>query len=432
MMRLHTEDPIIREHLMEGKVGLELESHRIDPAGHLSQKPHPFARNPYIDRDFSEAQIEINTPPMDSVKEAAAFLDRQLAEAHGILTDMEELLWPFSNPPVIGSEEEIPIAVYQGEQSASYHYRVYLAERYGKYKMTYSGIHFNYSFSEILLETNYGIDAAEGRLDRRTRTLQDYQNNFYLRLAEKAVRYSWAVVALLAASPLVDNSFYESGKSGTSIFTGFSSLRCSEFGYWNPFLPILSYGSVASYADSIRGYLDQEWLFQTRELYYPVRVKPPGTYTLEALSEKGINHIELRQIDLNPFVRNGADERDLEFLKLLLIWLASKEMKPLTEHDQIQALQNHKNAAAYDWDIARISTPGKRAASLREYLQDLLDEMKEFYEGEEEALSILEYQELKIKDKSRRYASRVRDEYETDYIGAGLRRAKEIQEGFRV
>ena len=60
-LRLRTEDPEIFSKIKEGKVGLELETQRIRKDGHLAQTGHPFEEEPYIDRDFGEAQIEINT-----------------------------------------------------------------------------------------------------------------------------------------------------------------------------------------------------------------------------------------------------------------------------------------------------------------------------------------------------------------------------------
>lgn len=429
-MRLRIEEPQIAADMFRGLTGLELETQRIDCDGHLAQTPHPFPGDPYIDRDFSEAQIEINTPPMKNPEEALGFLRGQLEKAQGILKSREELLWPFSNPPAIRGEDDIPIARYEGDLLPSYHYRVYLAERYGKYKMTYSGIHFNYSFDEELLRNNYSIEKESGQ--EEAENFVNYRDLFYLKLAERTLCYSWAVVALLAASPIADNSFFELGRSGQSVFTGFSSLRCSEYGYWNPFTPILSYKTVESYASSIERYLNRGLLIQARELYYPVRIKPPGAYTLKAMREKGISHIELRQIDLNPMVESGVDLRDIEFLKLLLVWLASRETEPLSMQDQMQALQNHKTAAAYDWDLARISLPGRPAGTLRSYLKDLLEEMTGFYAEQPEALAALDYQTQKLEGSGVRYADRVRASYGEDYLAKGIRRAEEIQEAFNV
>ena len=423
-MKLHVEEPFIRENMKEGKTGLELESHRVTETGNLAHSPHPFPGSDYIDRDFSEEQMEINTPPAKSPGKALGFLEKQLALIHRKLDKRGELLWPFSNPPIIIDEDDIPVARYEGEKLPSYHYRLYLAARYGKYKMTYSGIHFNYSFSEELLAANCKLDGYED--------YDGYKAQFYLNLAEKALAYSWAVVALLAASPVVDNSFYEQGKSGQSIFTGFSSLRNSEFGYWNPFLPVLSYENIGDYVESIENYLEQGLLIEARELYYPVRIKPSGMYTLNALRSGKISHIELRQVDLDPFVRSGLDPRDAEFLKLFLIWLASIEMPPLTAYDQLQALQNHKAAAAYDWDLARIALPERSADTLKNHLSEMLEKMRQLYLDDDEALRILAYQQQKVDDESKRYANMVREAYGEDYIRQGLERAKKIREEFDV
>ena len=70
--KLYADDPEIRPLLFEGQIGLELETHRIDRKGHLAQTPHPFDEEAYIDRDFGEAQIEINTPPVSGADVADA------------------------------------------------------------------------------------------------------------------------------------------------------------------------------------------------------------------------------------------------------------------------------------------------------------------------------------------------------------------------
>ena len=146
-----------------------------------------------------------------------------------------EYLWPFSNPPYVKNEEDIPIAYYSGEMAAKTAYREYLANRYGRYKMLFSGIHFNYSFSEELMR----ILAA--RSGKETGT---FKNEFYLELAEKALAYGWIIVALTAASPLYDSSYIEKGQTGITMFSGIATLRCSELGYWNYFTPILDYGNL--------------------------------------------------------------------------------------------------------------------------------------------------------------------------------------------
>lgn len=419
---LHSEDPYIREHLFDGLVGLEMESLRVDHFGNISRKPHPFPCDPVIDRDFGEAQIEIGILPKESVRDAVKELKRALKTVHVRLAENGELLWPFSNPPIIRDEEDIVIARYEGERRQKTLYRQYLAGKYGKYKMTLSGIHFNYSFSKKLLERNLMLDHGG--------ELKEYSDHFYLELAQKVLKYGWMIVALLGASPLVDISFYLKGAFGKTIFTGKSSLRCSESGYWNYFVPGIDYSNLKAYAASIGKYVQSGMLAKETELYYPVRVKNPGAYSLEGLTENGINHIELRMVDLNPYSNHGIEYLDTAFVKLFLIWLASKDTEPLRTAEQVQALQNLKDAAGFDWEVTRLSFPGGRPQSLREALSECLAEMSEFFGSS--SSNILEYQMEKVRNAEKRYAYRVAADYGDDYIVRGLKRAKEIQEAMYV
>ncbi len=422
---IHKEDEIIREYLFQGHTGLELESQRTDRSGHLSKKPHPFPGDPCIDRDFGEAQTEIGTRAFPNVTESFEELKRLLTILHRKLIEEDELLWPFSNPPVIENEDDIAIADYRGRDSQKTEYRRYLAGKYGRYKMTFSGIHFNYSFSEKLIARNAGLDGAED--------VQAYNDHFYLELSQKVLEYGWAVVALLAASPIVDSSFYERGKSGIPVFTGTASLRCSEEGYWNFFSPFLDYGSIDGYADSIQKYVDIGLLRRSTELYYPVRIKNPGLYSLEGLKSGGIDHIELRSIDLNPFSDYGIEFSDAVFMKLFLIWLTSKEAEPLNRAAQAQALHNFKRAALYDWQIAKIVFPDGTVKLLQDALRDLLLDMQEFFSDiNDREKEHIDYQLAKVEKRENRYAQRVVNEYAWDYINKGLERAADIQDKYNV
>lgn len=422
---LHMEDAFIKKHFTEGMVGLELESQRVDENGLLSQRKHPFPNDPVIDRDFGEAQIEIGTPPRENVNEAVKDLRQILGVIHSRLAENGELLWPFSNPPVIRDEEDIIIARYEGEKTQKTVYRQYLAEKYGKYKMTFSGIHFNYSFSKELIQRNFELDHGED--------LKEYQDRFYLELAQKVLEYGWMVVALLAASPVLDISFFSQGESKKTVFTGRSSLRCSDSGYWNAFSPYVDYSSIQNYADSILEYVRRGLLAQETELYYPVRIKNPGVYSLDGLKEKGVDHIELRMLDLNPFTDCGIDIKDAVFIKLFLIWLASKETMPLDAAGQITALQNFKSAAMYDLDIAKICFTDGRTLSLRSALTACLIEMTEFFDfGQLKTKDNLRFQMEKVRDKNCRYADRVANFCGENYVEKGIERAKEIQETFYV
>lgn len=422
---LHIDDPYIAAHCFDCRIGLELESQRTDQNGHLSRRSHPFPNDRNIVRDFGEAQMEINTDPADSPEAALAALHQILGRVHRTLRPRGELLWPFSNPPAIRGEGDIVIAAFSGSQMDKYRYRAYLADKYGKYLMTFSGIHFNYSFPEYLLRRNHEL---EGGGD----CFRLWRDRFYLALAEQVLSHSWVIVALLGASPLTDSSFFETGETGRTVFTGSASLRSGPMGYWNHFTPLLSYERMEDYTASIQRYLDSGLISRSSELYYPVRVKCGGAYSLEGLRSYGAHHIELRMIDLNPFSEAGITLEDLQFLQLFLLWLSARPRRRLEEGGQLQALQNHKQAAGYDWTIAKIVTPeGTRTLSAA--LEDVLAEMEHFYDGAPEwVFPALACQREKVSQQERRYACRVRRAFGEDYLNCGLRRAREIQECYHV
>ena len=417
---LHAEDKGIRDLCEKGKIGLERESLRITPDGRMTKTPDPFIGEKYIVKDFCENQTEINTPVCDSIKEVMGELEKY----HHIIIDKlkslpePELIWPFSNPPYIENEADIPIAQYSGKEHYKQEYREYLSDRYGRYKMTFSGVHFNYSFSEELLRYNHGY--------HEDMTYESYRDFFYLELAAKAQAYNWLVVALTAASPLLDSSYVEKGVYGRDIFNGMGSTRCSELGYWNYFTPILDYSHISNYAESILSYIEKGLIRSAAELYFPVRLKSFNEYSPCSLCEGGVSHIELRMIDLNPVTPFGIDERDVRFIRMFLVWLAFLPPIPMGAKEQVMAIQNTKNAARYDLKTVNILMPDGRSLRATAAAEEILARMESFYEriGDEQTHKIIEYQKEKVEIPETRYAWRVREEYGGGFVKKGLERAK--------
>ena len=424
---LHIEDAQIRQLLLKGNFGLEKESLRVDEQGFLSQTRHPFPDDEHIVRDFCENQTEINTPVTHSAGEAVACLEHYYRKIQCGLRQLtpREYLWPFSNPPYIRNERDVPIAVFEGEEASKTEYREYLSQRYGRYKMTFSGIHFNFSFAEELLQRGF---ALSGESD-----YTEYKNQFYVKLAERAVAYGWLMVAVTAASPLLDSSFVEKGRFDQDYFSGMASVRCSEMGYWNHFAPILDYSNIRAYADSIRSYVDSGLLRAPSELYYPIRLKPKGRNVLSVLRDEGVDHIELRMIDVNPLVPCGVDARDVSFAQLLLAWLAATPEQPLSVQDQVQAVQNFKSAAHYDLKTVKIVMQDGRAVPVADAALGVLEQMQEFYRDfPAQVRQVLDFEKEKFLDAEQRYAWRIRKAYSGGYVKKGLELAKKRQEELNV
>lgn len=420
---LHVEDPVIREYMLRGNIGLEKESFRIDRDGFIAKTPHPFPGSSEIVRDFSESQTEINTDVTGSAGEAVSALAESYDKLQRGLRERTdgELLWPFSNAPVIRGEDDIPIAVFTGADSAKTRYREYLSRKYGRYLMSFSGIHFNYSFDERLMRREAQLEGASDF------TL--FCDHFYAELAQKAAAYGWLITAVTAASPLQDISYAVRGESGRDMFSGMASVRCSESGYWNSFTPVLDYSSVFAYSASIQKLMDEKLIAAPSELYYPVRLKPRGRNSLEALENGGVSHIELRMFDLNPLVPVGIDVRDVTFAQLFLIWLGGGERVVLSPRDQVQAVQNFKSAAHFDLETVHITTPGGREGTAQDIGLFLMDRIRTFYRDfSGDIQDVLSFEEDKFRHKENRYAYQVRERFHDTFVKKGLDLAAERQE----
>ena len=327
--------PAIRPFALEGNFGLEREALRVTKDGRMAQTPHPFPPDhPRIVRDFCENQTEINTGVHPTAKEAVAELAavNQMLIKH--ISGSGESLWTNSNPPPIADEDEIVPARFTGPLSGKSAYRAYLAGKYGKRLMAYCGIHVNFSFGERLVSAA-GVDRDE----------------LYLHVAAQCVKWGWAIVALTAASP--------AGQ--------YASVRCSEKGYWNRFVPILDFSSAKAYAKSIARYVQDGLLAAPSELYYPIRLKPRGLNNLLTLAERGIDHIEIRCVDLNPLTGGLVDARDIEFVRLFLLWCAAQKREVLSVERQKESVAAFKAAARIDFDWSSVG--------------EVLERMDEFFAG---------------------------------------------------
>lgn len=401
-MTLNYDLPCIRHRMYDGRFGLERETLRVDANDVLAQTPHPFGDNPNISRDFCENQVEIITGVADSAHEVVEQLrqfHRYVTETLRTLDSGAEHLWLYSNPPRISGEDEIPIAEFTGHLRQKSAYRKYLARKYGKKKMLFSGIHCNYSFDDELVSGSFA--EAGGGFD----SLQAYKDALYLSLAQRLAKYSWLLVYLTAASPLCDDSFVNYAEVGSK----YASMRCSEIGYWNDFVPVLSYDDTFAYAKSIQNYIDSRQIMSISELYYPIRLKPRGENNIDNLVLRGVNHIELRMFDVNPLSDVGIFEQDIEFVQLLILYLMSLDDAPFGEVEQTDAVTNMKQAALRD-DESILIIDGQRKTKIKQAAGEVLDGMEAFFQSTaapEWVFQQIEYQRDKLKFPEKRYAERL-------------------------
>lgn len=373
------------QHLFSGAFGIERETLRIDQSGHLSKTPHPFDCE-HITRDFCENQIELVTPVCESIDKAVSSLEELDRYTRQVLEENNETLWLYSNPPYFESEDDIIIADFTGKEKHKRIYREVLEKKYGKKLMLFSGIHFNFSFSDAFLNELWNENSIM--------PVSDFKDDLYLKLYIQLMKHSFLLVMLTAASPYYSPSFVGETSAPDEIrLSGYSSIRNSERGYWNQFIPILEHDSIQSFVKSIERYIKEGKLYSASELYLPVRLKPKGSNSLENLCQNGVDHIELRMFDLDPAYPLGIDKTDLKFAHIMIIYLLSQTDREFTAQQQIKAISDHKNAA--------LICP---APELMIRGAELLDEMEKYFSAYPDAVDIIQYEHEKL-NTIRRYGA---------------------------
>lgn len=373
-MKLNTFNDNLRKNILQSRVGLELETLRVTSTGEMAKTPPRYREGEDKTRDFAENQLEINTPVFLHQDEARTYLANALYNVRRQLrlNKEPEYLWPFSVPPVLHSDDDVPVAQFTGMNAAETTYREYLATKYGKRKMVLCGLHYNFSFSDEII--TYAHEATGKKLD-----YHNFVEQLYLETAQKALAYGWIITALTAASPVVDGSYWDYTAAGTTGYCGMASIRNSEFGFWNNFSPVLDYSSANAYANSIDALIGKKLIRNPSELYIPVRCKPASVFSVERV-RKAIDHLELRMIDLNPMDDCGVELWVLDFVKMFLLWCAfGSDPLTLKPEYQVQCYQNYKNAAKYDLNSANVTLPDGMVKTAQEAAVDVLGAMREFY-----------------------------------------------------
>ena len=328
---------------LEGLFGLEKENIRVDQTGNLAQTLHPEIfgnklKHPFITTDFSESQIEMITPPLPEIRQTIGFLET----IHDIvsLELKEELLWPQSIPPILPDENEIPIAEYGEDGKEAREYREFLAEKYGPKNQLFSGIHFNFSYSEKLLELLY-------RSANQSVSFDEYKDEVYLKTTRQMLRFRWLYILLYGNSPVVDPSFELQCKMAPYPVENdvvALSIRNSCFGYQNFDDLFPDYSSVKNFRNSIDQMIKEEKIAAAKELYSPVRPKFLN-------GPDHISYLEFRFIDIDPLTKAGVSPEALQFLHALALFgLLSDESDDFGAIEQAEANRYHTGVSLYGLD----------------------------------------------------------------------------------
>ena len=338
--------PQVRPYLFQARFGLEREGHRVDAVGHLSGLNHPAAlgsRNfhPYLQTDFSETQLEAITPVFEDSKHALQFMEA----LHDVMIrslEQGELLWSQSMPPAL-PENESDIRLANLEKKEDVLYREGLAEKYGKRKQMVSGIHYNFEFGKDLLQAMW---KQQQMVD-----FQTFKSEIYMKLSRQYLRYMWLITYCLGGSPRANSGFFtdKAEKPKEPV----RSIRNSKFGYRNTSDIFVSYRNLEQYYEDLHTYVKTGALSEMKEFYSAVRLR--GGKRAEELLDVGVQYVEFRNFDLNPFVRVGMDEDTARFVHLFALYLIYKEEEETPEAAQrlgyeindAVALENSLEKTAY-------------------------------------------------------------------------------------
>ena len=332
--------------------GIEKENLRVTKQLSLVQTPHPIKlgkalTNPSITLDFSEALVEMITPPLQGY----AALNQYLLMLNRFILDhiSPEMLWPLSMPPHIDDERDIILAEFGQSNIAQmkHIYRVGLSHRYGRIMQAIAGIHYNISFPDSLFQQ------LQILWQQQTKPFGEFRSCAYMKLIRNFYRFAWLLPYLFGASPICANTsvgadveYLQALDADHQVAPFGTSLRMSDLGYQNNAQDdlVIDINSVTAYARSLyqaththsdefadidikkNGHYQQlnQNILQIENEYYsfirpkalPVSGEPPSV----SLCCNGIDYIEVRLFDLNPLVPLGIDVHTQAFMDVFLLF----------------------------------------------------------------------------------------------------------------
>jgi glutamate--cysteine ligase len=371
--------------------GVEKESLRALPSGGLALTPHPVGlgsalTHSQITTDFSESQVELITRAHGNVQSVLDDLTELHQFTYRVLRDAgDEMLWASSMPCGLPTDETIPLARYGSSNigRAKSVYRMGLGHRYGRRMQTISGIHYNWS-------------------------LPGLSNTEYFALIRNFRRHAFLLMTLFGASPAVCSTFVEgrphglqSLPSGSMYMPYGTSLRMGRLGYQSDAQSSLavSYNSLESYAASLQDALTRPYpayeaigimnpggeynqlattLLQIENEFYgtirPKRVIRSGERPLHALRERGVEYVEVRLMDLDPFETVGVNATTMRFLDVFLLHCVLSDSAQDTPNEIAALARNQHLTAAQGREPGLKLDRNGEAVSLVDWGLTIIDE----------------------------------------------------------
>mgnify|MGYP000675202235 FL=1 len=361
--------------------GIEREALRVLPEGKLSEHAHyeqlgSALTHGEITTDYSETLLEFITPVSHTPEEAIVQL--QDIQKYTFANIDGELLWPMSMPCFVNDADKVPLAQYGSSNIGKMKtvYRQGLKNRYGSMMQVIAGIHFNFSFSQDFWKIIQNAQ-MQNENQKEPQPLNDFISDQYFSILRNYKRYCWLIPYLYGSSPALCDSFLQ-GKTpqlpfkkspGGALYLEYAtSLRMSDLGYTSSEQSSLKicYNNLHDYVDGVQNaiglksdefasigvkvngkyqQLNSNILQIENELYAPIRPKQvikSGEKPSQALRERGVEYIEVRALDVNPFVDTGISLEQIHFLDIFITYCAFIENKKFDCSSQ-QVYENNMN-----------------------------------------------------------------------------------------
>ena len=389
--------------------GIEREALRVLPEGKLSEAAHyhqlgSALTHSQITTDYSEILLEFITPVSHSPEESLA----QLQDIQKfVLSEIDdELLWPMSMPCFVDDADKIPLAQYGNSNIGKMKttYRQGLKNRYGSMMQVIAGIHFNFSFPQRFWSI---LQKAEN--DQQV--LDDYISQKYFSLIRNYKRFAWLIPYLFGSSPAICPSFLQGRETSLPFKSSphhclyleyATSLRMSDLGYTNSEQASLyiCYNDIDSYVGQVQKaislssdefakigikvdgeyqQLNSNVLQIENELYAsirPKRVAKNNEKPSEALKKRGVEYIEIRALDVNPFSDTGISLNQILFLDIFLTYCALLPSPKLKVEQQQQFDENFKEVVLRGRDPQLMLHDGGMQKSITTWGKEIFSELK--------------------------------------------------------
>lgn len=406
------------------------ENHDISQLNHPESLGHPLT-HPSITTDYSEALLELITP----VEESREALLSTLEKTHQYVANNinDELLWAGSMPCRLDGNDSIRIAEYGDSNlgQLKHVYRQGLGVRYGRIMQSIAGLHYNFSLSDDFWPELKSLNDSQN-----SRVLQDFKSEQYFALIRNFRRHSWLLMYLFGASPALDKSFLDGQAHSLEPFDDqdtyykpyATSLRMGDLGYHNNAqsslaicfntlnnftqtlgeaitTPYPAYEALGTKKDNTFIQLNTNILQIENEYYSSIRPKRSAGSNekpRQALNERGVEYIEVRCLDLNPFLALGISPQQVDFMDIFLLHCLFTD-SPSINDEECQMLDHNFDLVVNEGrkpglmikspkDEILMQTCGKQLLDSMSSLAKVLDQAK----GDQRYQNTLNEQQAKI------------------------------------